>query len=583
MDVAAGQYLEVGAAGSGAGSVVGPLDTIDEVVVTGVSLDSRSIQDGDVYAALPGLVTHGAAFAREAIMSGAVALLTDPDGLSRLEQDGGVSVPVIVVPDPRAVLGQVASLVYGGLRPGPAAAEPDQELPAGQEAPNDTAQTVRPVFFGVTGTNGKTTTSYLLESALTALGERTGLIGTVETRIGAQRLKSSRTTPEATDLHAILAVMREQGTTAVVMEVSSHALAQHRVDGAVFDVALFTNLSQDHLDFHPTMQDYFAAKALLFTPAHSRRGVVCVDDEWGRRLAREAQVPVVTVGSIDTTDTGTTEGAAPGSGSGVEPAETADYVVRQGHWPDLTVDGPAVSLALQCHLPGEFNVVNTAMAAVALLEAGATADEVVAAMAHEPTVPGRMELVAATHPDREHDPRCVVDFAHTPAAVDAALAALRPTTPGRLVVVLGAGGDRDHSKRPGMGAAAARWADDLVVTDDNPRTEDAAAIREAVLAGAKDALPDAPATADPDGSARRTCTTSDAGRAAHIALAVELGRVTEPGRPASDNTVVVLGKGHETGQEIAGVVHPFDDREAVRAALDGVTYRPEARGSAVHP
>lgn len=496
----------------------------------GVSLDSRSVRPGDLYAALPGFTTHGAAFARQAVDNGAAAILTDSAGA---RDTRGVDVPVVVVDDPRAVLGEVASYVYG---------DPAFSL----------------TLLGITGTNGKTTTAYLLESGLRALGVATGLIGTVETRIGASRLKSVRTTPEATDLHAIFAVMREEGASAVVMEVSSHALAQHRVDGAVFDVAVFTNLSQDHLDFHASMDDYFAAKASLFTPAHSRRGVVCVDDEWGQRLLREAQVPVVTVASVPTR-------------SGIR----VDYRIRPGQWPSFVLEGPTGDLTLQCHLPGQFNVVNTALAAVTLLEAGHPLDAVGRALAHEPVVPGRMEVVTPTVPDPEGDPRCIVDFAHTPAAVEAALRALRPTTPGRLVVVLGAGGDRDHGKRPGMGVAAAHWADDIIVTDDNPRSEDPAAIRAEVMAGAGDAAAAPPhphiAAARPD---TRTRYTSDAGRAQHIARAVRLAREA---RPAADNTVVVLGKGHESGQEIAGVVHPFDDRDALRAALDGVPYEPELR------
>jgi UDP-N-acetylmuramoyl-L-alanyl-D-glutamate--2,6-diaminopimelate ligase len=366
--------------------------------------------------------------------------------------------------------------------------------------------------------------------------------------------------------------MREQGAQDVVMEVSSHALAQHRVDGAVFDVALFTNLSQDHLDFHASMEDYYAAKASLFTPEHSRRGVVCVDDPWGVRLAQESTVPVVTVAS---------HLGAP-----------ADWRVRTRSWPHFTLSGPAGTLTLQCHLPGQFNVVNTAMAAVTLLELGHPLEEVEAAMRLQPVVPGRMEVVTATHPDSQRDPRCIVDYAHTPDAVEAALRALRPTTPGRLVVVLGAGGDRDRGKRRAMGAAAAEWADHVIVTDDNPRSEDPAAIRAEVRAGAADrgrraagnvarsnhpasqARPPArPIHASGHVPAGSSSVTDCAGRARAITAAVMAARQD---RPASGNTVLVLGKGHETGQEVGGVVHPFDDRDALRAALDGLVYRPEA-------
>jgi UDP-N-acetylmuramoyl-L-alanyl-D-glutamate--2,6-diaminopimelate ligase len=481
------------------------------VRVTGVSLDSRAVQPGDLYAALPGFVAHGGSFVGPAIDAGAVAVLTDARGAELAE---GASVPVLVVSDPRAVLGDVAALVYG-------------------RAARDLT------LVGITGTNGKTTTAYLVEAGLRALGETTGLLGTVETRVDDTRIKSVRTTPEATDLHALFAVMREAGAADVVMEVSSHALAQHRVDGAVFDVALFTNLSQDHLDFHETMEDYYAAKALLFTPTYSRRGVVCVDDEWGARLAGESGVPVVTVGS--------------------HLGSRADWAVRHRDWPAFTLSGPGGTLDLQCALPGDFNVVNTALAAVCLLELGHPLDRVVEAMRHEPVVPGRMEVVTATHPDPDRDPRCIVDYAHSPDAVTAALRAVRPSTPGRLVVVLGAGGDRDRGKRAGMGAAAAAWADAVIVTDDNPRSEEPAAIRAEVRSGA--------------GAGASSRVADRGGRGEAVAEAVQLAR--RQGRPA-DNTVLVLGKGHETGQEIAGVVHAFDDREALRAALDGLVYRPEA-------
>ena len=419
-------------------------------------------------------------------------MLTDPDGAARLADD--LAVAVLSVPDPRAVLGAVAAVVYGH--------------------PADALR-----MIGVTGTNGKTTTAYLLESALRGLGARTGLIGTVETRIGDERVASQRTTPEAPDLHAILAVMREAGTDSVVMEVSSHALAQHRVDGVVYDIALFTNLSQDHLDYHAGMGDYFEAKAQLFTPALSSR-------------------------------------------------RNADWTLNTDDAPSLTLLGPGGErLVLPCHLPGTFNLVNTAMAAVALLQLGYAAPDVERAMAREPVVPGRMERVQGG----PEDPRCVVDYAHTPEAVDAALAALRPSTPGRLVVVLGAGGDRDTLKRSAMGAAGARWADDLIVTDDNPRSEDPASIREQVLAGARVVAP--PGTEETPQARAQSLFSSDAGRAAHIARAVALARAQ--GR-AADNTVVVLGKGHETGQDIGGIVHPFDDRDALAAALRGQPYRPEA-------
>lgn len=496
------------------------------MLVTGVSLDSRAVLPGDLYAALPGFNVHGARFASDAIAAGAVAVLTDPAGAELMHAAGVADVPVVVVDRPRDVLGGVASRVYG---------DPSRRL----------------TMVGVTGTNGKTTTAYLVESALRAAGHRTGLVGTVETRIADERIESVRTTPESTDLHAMLGVMVERGVDTCVMEVSSHALNLHRVDGVVYDVALFTNLSQDHLDFHPTMDDYFRAKASLFTPERARTGVACVDDEWGTRLAESATVPVVTV---------TTTGA------------TADWSVetsadRPGRFA-LHEAGTGRSLDLVSHLPGTFNVANTALAALALLAIGLSPAEVERAMAAPADVPGRMEVVS---PGGSGAPRCIVDFAHTPDAIDAALAALRPSTSGRLIVVVGAGGDRDRGKRPAMGAAAARHADVVVVTDDNPRSEVPAAIRAEVLAGARRIVE--------AGSGTATEVIDGGGRAQAIAEAVALSVLGAPGSHGGTHdgthdgtdTVVVLGKGHEKGQEISGVKHPFDDRDEVRKALRAAT------------
>ena len=481
-----------------------PADGLGDAAVTGVTLDSRAVRPGDLYAALPGARAHGADFAAQAAAAGAAAVLTDPAGVGRLG-DAGVALPVLVVEDPRSVLGDLAARIYDTT---------DQGL----------------TMVGITGTNGKTTTAYLVSSALAVLGHRTGLIGTVETRIGDEHIKSVRTTPEATDLHAILAVMDERDTDTCVMEVSSHALSQHRVDGVVYDLALFTNLSQDHLDFHADMEDYFGAKARLFTPEHALRALVCVDDIWGRRLVEQSGVPVTTLTT--------------------EPDRVADWTVTVDEQEPsrFLLRGGGVELDLRSALPGAFNVANTAMAAVALLLLGEETDAVGRAILTDPHVPGRMERVTSAVAD--DDLLAVVDYAHTPDAVEAALAALRPTTTGRLVVVLGAGGDRDRGKRHGMGRAAAGLADAVVVTDDNPRDEDPATIRTAVLDGARSV-----------GSAAMLVEVE--GRRAAIREAVRIARQGGPG-----SVVAVVGKGHETGQEVAGVVHPFDDRDELRAALE---------------
>jgi UDP-N-acetylmuramoyl-L-alanyl-D-glutamate--2,6-diaminopimelate ligase len=486
-----------------------PLPAADGVLVTGVTLSSRAVRPGDLYAALRGARTHGAAFAADAADAGAVAVLTDAEGADRAVATG---LPVAVVEDPRARLGELAGWIYG---------EPGSKLRT----------------LGVTGTNGKTTTTSLLDAALRAAGRRTGLVGTVEFRLGDERIPSTGTTPESPDLHALLAVMVERGVEVCSMEVSSHALALHRIDGLVVDVAAFTNLSQDHLDLHGSMEAYFAAKASLFTAERARRGVVCVDDVWGDRLAGIAGVPVTTVTT--------------------RPGMRADWRVTaedvESGLSVAQVSGPGrLDLRLRSPLPGRFNLANALVALAVLVEAGLDAESAAKALAVAGPVPGRMERIG--EPDRpEGAPLAVVDFAHSPDAVAQALAALAGSRrPGRpLVVVLGAGGDRDRQKRPLMGEAAAQGADVVVVTDDNPRSEDPSLVRAAVRAGAERA------------AARSGALVLEvAGRRAAVMEGV---RRAWPG-----GVVLVAGKGHEQGQEVGGVLHPFDDRSALRAALDEV-------------
>jgi UDP-N-acetylmuramoyl-L-alanyl-D-glutamate--2,6-diaminopimelate ligase len=463
-------------------------------VVTGVTLRAAEVRPGDLFAALPGARAHGADFVGQARAAGAAAVLTDPAGLERARAAG---VPVLVHPQPRAVLGTAAAIVYG---------DPTERLRV----------------LGVTGTSGKTTVAHLLEAGLAAAGRTTGLVGTVGTRIAGTTLPSAFTTPEAPDLQALFAVMLEEGVTDVAMEVSSHALALGRVAGSHFAVGAFTNLSQDHLDFHADMDDYFATKAALFTPGRTEHAVVCVDDEWGLRLA--ARTPgAVTVSVRGRADwcvrnvTGDTDGTQ---------AFTA-----------LTPHGP---VPVRLLLPGPFNVAN-ALVALACLDAAAVPPSVAAEGLARVAVPGRMQRIERGQPFL-----AVVDYAHKPAAVAALLDALRPQVAGRLLVVLGAGGDRDRAKRPLMGAAAAAGAELLVVTDDNPRSEDPAAIRAEVLAGAR---------AEP----RRGEVREIGDRAEAIAAAVAAAR---PG-----DAVVVAGKGHETGQKIGDVTLPFDDAQQLAAAI----------------
>ncbi|MET9736249.1 UDP-N-acetylmuramoyl-L-alanyl-D-glutamate--2,6-diaminopimelate ligase [Streptomyces sp. NPDC006458] len=467
--------------------------------VTGITHDSRAVRPGDLYAALPGARLHGADFVAQAAGLGAAAVLTDPAGAERAAATG---LPVLVVDDPRARMGALAAEIYG--RPG-----------------EDLLQ------IGITGTSGKTTTAYLVEGGLrTSRGS--GLIGTVETRIGDERIKSERTTPEATDLQALFAVMRERGVEAVAMEVSSHALVLGRVDGCVFDVAVFTNLSPEHMEFHSDMEDYYRAKAELFTPKRSRRGVVNLDDEYGRRLAAEATVPVVTYSAEGHPD-------ADWRADGVEigPMDST-----------FTVSGPnGEELTARSPLPGPFNVANSLAAIVALAVAGLDPQGAADGVAAVPGVPGRLERV-----DAGQAYLAVVDYAHKTDAVESVLKALRKATKGRLHIVLGCGGDRDTTKRAPMGAAAARFADTAVLTSDNPRSEDPLAILATMLQGA---------AAVPAHERGEVLLFED--RAAAIAAAVQ--------RAHPGDTVLVAGKGHEQGQDIAGVVRPFDDRQVLREAI----------------
>ncbi|MGP5078173.1 UDP-N-acetylmuramoyl-L-alanyl-D-glutamate--2,6-diaminopimelate ligase [Brachybacterium alimentarium] len=475
----------------------------EDVRLTGVTLDSRSVRPGDLWSALPGANAHGAQFAEQARSLGAVLALTDSAGESPCLDAG---LPVLVVEDPRGATATAAALVLG--RP---------------------AERLRTI--GVTGTNGKTSVTTVLTRVLDELAVPAGVVGTSGTAYrdaagAAHGIGTVRTTPESPELHGILARMVEDGVQVASMEISSHALVLHRADEVVVDVACFTNLSQDHLDFHGTMEAYYEAKRELFTPAHSVRGIVCVDDEWGRRLAREASVPVTTYSTLP----------------GIEADHRARDIRAEEYGSTFTVDGPAGPRSLHAALPGRHYVANTLAAELLLAAIGRTGPEVARVLGAAGTVPGRMELVASS------PVRGVVDFSHTADALEQALVTLR-AVPGtrRLLVVMGAGGDRDRSKRSAMGEVVARLADVVIITDDNPRTEDPAEIRHAVRAGIPETTNAQVHEVD--------------GRGAAIELAASLADVSD--------TILVAGKGAETGQQIGGIVHPFDDRLRLRDALTG--------------
>ena len=482
-----------------------------DVLLSGVTLDSRSVQPGDLWSALPGANAHGADFAAQAAGLGAAMALTDPAGRDRCEAQG---LPVLVVEDPRRATAAAAALVQG---------HPAAELKTN----------------GVTATNGKTTNTTAVTRTHRQLGVAAGAIGTSGTAYRDARgedheIGTVRTTPEAPELHGLLARMVEDDVEVVSMEVSSHAMVLHRADEVVFDVVCFTNLTQDHLDFHGTMEAYYEAKRSLFSPQHARRGIVCVDDEWGRRLARESEIPVLTYTT--------------------RPEVEADHRARDirpaGYGSTFTVEGPDGSRSLHAALPGRHYVANTLAAELLLAAVGHSGPEVAEALGEAGTVPGRMELVA-------REPiRGVVDYSHTADALEQALSTLR-AVPGtrRLIAVMGAGGDRDRTKRPHMGEVASRLADVVIVTDDNPRTEVPAEIRRQVLAGI------------PAGTKAQVHEVEGRGEA--ILRAVQLADVSD--------TILVAGKGAETGQQIGGIVQPFDDRLRLRDALSDA---PTSRGVA---
>lgn len=511
--------VELGVIGQSVGVTVAGASA--SVQVTGISLNSRTVERGDLYVALPGSTRHGADFAATAIESGAVAVLTDDAGARLLALSPDVSVPVLVVDGPRAVVGLVSALIYRSQ--------------AGDGS--------RPSLLGVTGTNGKTTTTYFVNSLLQALGKKTGLIGTIEILAGGEPIPSLLTTPESTDVHALLALMRERGLDAASMEVSSHAVEFRRVDGVVFDVVGFTNLTQDHLDLHGTMDEYFRTKAELFTPERARAAVVTVDDDWGRRLAAETKLPVTTLSTLPLVGT---KDSSPS-------AERSDWTVTdprpRGLGTEFTLRGrTGVELRVHTGLPGSFNVSNAALALAMVLSAGADAADVQAALdAADPftvAVPGRMQLVSAK-------PAAVVDFAHNPDALARALEAVRSTEPSsRVIVVFGATGQRDQGKRPAMGAIAARLADVVIISDDDPHDEDAASIRADVLVGATDAKE----------IEQLDCRILEVfPRDEAIRKAVELA--------APEDTILVAGRGHEVWQEVKGVNLALDDRVELRKAL----------------
>jgi UDP-N-acetylmuramoyl-L-alanyl-D-glutamate--2,6-diaminopimelate ligase len=439
--------------------------------IGGMTIDSRRIEPGDLFCCLRGEHDDGHRFAGAAMVAGAGSLLVD----HALD----LGAPQVVVPDTRRAMGPLAATLWD---------HPSQRM----------------TTIGVTGTNGKTTTTALVAAVLDAAGWSTGVIGT---------LTGSFTTPEAPELQARLAELAGEGRRAVAMEVSSHALAMHRVDGTRFAVSVFTNLGRDHLDYHGTMERYFAAKAALFTPELTDRAVVNVDDVRGRQMVDVAAIPITPYSLADADE--------------IEVDATSARFRWRGH-------------AVRLPFGGRFNVSNAVAAATVASLLGVEDATIADGLSNAPSVPGRMEPVDAGQPFR-----VIVDFAHTPDALAGLLDEVRSAAAGRVIVVFGCGGDRDRGKRPLMGEIAARLADKVYVTDDNPRNEDAAMIRAEIMAGCPGA-------------------TEIGDRAKAIRVAVDALQ--------AGDVLMVAGKGHEEGQKIGKTVIPFSDHDAAKAAVARVDY-----------
>ena len=469
--------------------------------VTGLAVDSRQVKPGYLFAALPGTAVHGADFAGQAIERGAVAILTDREGAVRLR---GTTAEIIAAEDPREALAFAAALW--------SESQPE-------------------IMVAVTGTNGKTSVATFTRQLWQAMGAEAVNLGTTGVE-GAVTMPLSHTTPEPITLHRTLAKIADAGVTHAAMEASSHGLRQRRLDGVRLAAAGFTNITQDHLDYHPTFEDYFDAKCELFTRVLPEDGtaVINIDDPRGEEVADIADMrgqDVLTVGH----------------GSDAALRITGQRFDATGQ--DLRFEWGGKPQMTRLELLGGFQADNALMAAGLCIATGSDPAETFAALKHLRTVRGRMQFAAR----RENGAAVFVDYAHTPDALATALKAMRPHVLGRLHVVFGAGGDRDRGKRPLMGEAAARHADIAIVTDDNPRSEDPAEIRRAVLAGTRG----------------WTAEVSEVGdRAEAILRAVDaLG----PG-----DALLVAGKGHETGQIVGDAILPFDDVEQASvavAALEG--------------
>ena len=476
---------------------------LDDIELTGITLNSNEVLPGDLYVGLRGSKAHGASYAAAARDAGAVALVTDADG-AELAADAGL--PIVLVESPREALGELSNWVY---------------------RTRDDA----PLLFGTTGTNGKTSVSYILEGILKQLGLVTGLSSTAERHIGDLTVVSRLTTPEASEMHALLARMRESEVRAVAIEVSAQALTWNRVDGLVFDVVAFTNLSHDHLDDYADMEAYFQAKMPLFDPDRARRGVVSFDSPWGARVAGESRIPVTTISATP----------------GVAAEWTVDVLDETTAFTEFRLTGPeGRSLVTRVPLIGWHMAANAGLAIVMLVEAGFELEAIGAALDADGGIvaylPGRTERVSG-----ERGPSVFVDFGHSPDAFENTLAAVRKLTPGRTIMVFGADGDRDATKRHEMGRVAAEGSDILVITDHHPRFEDPTSIRATLLEGAL--------LAEHQPTQTLEVSPPEAAIRAAVGLAKE------------GDSILWAGPGHQDYRDIRGVRTEYSARDEARAAL----------------
>ena len=453
-----------------------------QVVISGVSINAQKVVPGDLFIAFAGANTHGISYLEQAISNGAVAVLSD----KKIE----ASIPSFIHPKPREIVGAISAWLYG---------HPFESLKA----------------VGITGTNGKTTTANLVKQIWQLNSIKSGLVGTLGVEIADEKLESARTTPEADDLQAIAAAMVEQGCKNLVMEVSSHAIDQGRIKGAKYEVVAFSNLTQDHLDYHLSMENYFQAKANLFATEYAKAAVINIDDSYGKKLSKQVKIPVVTVSRKEST----------------ADLYLAKAEIKNGLYQVEIKSKSGESLSENFALLGDYNLDNLLLAVAIVSSAGLSLDKIASTISKLQSVPGRLESINAGQKFT-----ALVDYAHTPDAVERVIATVKSATSGKIIGVLGCGGDRDASKRSLMGHALFNGCDLAIFTSDNPRSESAEAILKQMTAGID--------------LGKKGLVEID--RKSAINLAVENAQ--------SGDVVLLMGKGHESGQEVNSVVTPFDDR-----------------------